>query len=108
MPVSSLRRAYQARQKGMVSAERLNELMVQAQKDAFLGCLKEYHPHFWASKLHFYITRTPFYNFPTPSVICSVQGFMLAKEEGRGFAEKHRALLADTALMTVEDLARST
>ena len=56
-------RFYQARQKGMVSAERLNELMVQAQKDAFLGCLKEYHPHFWASKLHFYITRTPFYNF---------------------------------------------
>jgi DNA-binding XRE family transcriptional regulator len=29
-----------------------------------------------------------------------------AKEEGRGFAEKYRALLADTALMTVEDLAR--
>jgi len=100
-------RFYEARKKGMVSAERLSELMLEAQREAFLNCLKEYHPHFWASKLHFYITRTPFYNFPyTFGYLFSSGVYARAQQEGPGFAEKYRALLADTACMTVEDLAR--
>ncbi len=100
-------RFYEARKKGMVSAERLSELMLEAQREAFLDCLKEYHPHFWASKLHFYITRTPFYNFPyTFGYLFSSGVYARAQQEGPGFAEKYRALLADTACMTVEDLAR--
>lgn len=100
-------RFYAARKEGMVSARQLNELMLQAQKDAFLDCLKEYHPHFWASKLHFYITRTPFYNFPyTFGYLFSSGVYARAKAEGSSFAQRYRALLADTACMTVEDLAK--
>lgn len=100
-------RFYAARQKSMVSAAELSELMLQAQKEAFLDCLKEYHPHFWASKLHFYITRTPFYNFPyTFGYLFSSGVYARAKEEGTSFAGKYRALLGDTARMTVEDLAK--
>ncbi|NLW17022.1 MAG: M3 family oligoendopeptidase, partial [Firmicutes bacterium] len=57
-------RFYEERKQGMVSVSRLNELMVEAQKEAFADSLSEYHPHFWASKLHFYNTNVPFYNFP--------------------------------------------
>lgn len=100
-------RFYEERKRGLVSAQRLNELMVEAQKEAFLGSLKEYHPHFWASKLHFYITRTPFYNFPyTFGYLFSAGVYARAKAEGAGFAKRYRDLLADTARMRVEELAK--
>ena len=100
-------RFYEARKKGLVSAAQLNELMTEAQKEAFLDALKEYHPHFWASKLHFYSTGVPFYNFPyTFGYLFSAGVYAKAKEEGQGFARRYAELLGDTARMSVEDLAR--
>lgn len=100
-------RFYAARKNGPVSSLQLNELMIQAQKDAFLDSLKEYHPHFWASKLHFYITGTPFYNFPyTFGYLFSAGVYARAKTEGAEFANKYRDLLQDTAKMNVETLAK--
>lgn len=100
-------RFYEARKKGLVSSKRLSELMQEAQTEAFLGSLKEYHPHFWASKLHFYSTRVPFYNFPyTFGYLFSAGVYARARAEGQGFAENYANLLADTARMSVEDLAK--
>ncbi|WP_243292099.1 M3 family oligoendopeptidase [Bacillus sp. FJAT-47783] len=97
---------YEERKKGWVSTERLNELMTEAQKRAYCGALKEYHPHFWASKLHFYITDYPFYNFPyTFGYLFSLGIYAKALEEGSTFEEKYIALLKDTGSMTVEQLA---
>jgi oligoendopeptidase F len=99
-------RFYDERKKGSVSAERLNDLMLQAQKDAFHNTLDEYHPHFWASKLHFYSTGVPFYNFPyTFGYLFSAGVYAKALEEGTSFAAKYDALLRDTARMTTEELA---
>ncbi|WP_085521139.1 M3 family oligoendopeptidase [Tuberibacillus sp. Marseille-P3662] len=99
-------RFYEERKNGFVNAERLNELMVQAQKDAYKDALADYHPHFWASKLHFYITEVPFYNFPyTFGYMFSMGIYARAAEEGPAFAEKYDALLRDTGSMKVEDLA---
>ncbi|RNF38422.1 M3 family oligoendopeptidase [Planococcus salinus] len=99
-------RFYEERKKGVVPAERLNELMQQAQVEGFGGGLKSGHPHFWASKLHFYITYVPFYNFPyTFGYLFSLSVYAKALEEGKGFEEKYMALLRDTAIMTAEDLA---
>ncbi|HET7577762.1 MAG TPA: M3 family oligoendopeptidase [Bacillales bacterium] len=99
-------RFYKERQKGLVSVERLNELMTEAQKETFGGALSQYHPSFWASKLHFYITGTPFYNFPyTFGYLFSSGLYAKALQEGSGFAEKYVGLLRDTGRMTVEDLA---
>ncbi len=60
-----------------------------------------------ASKLHFFITDVPFYNFPY------VFGFLFAggvydraRQEGKSFADKYRALLADTGSMTTEQVAQ--
>lgn len=99
-------RFYEERKDGVVSASRLNELMEEAQKEAYGGALDTVHPHFWASKLHFYITGTPFYNFPyTFGYLFSLSIYAKALTEGEGFEEKYMALLRDTAVMSVEDLA---
>ncbi|MGD6841251.1 M3 family oligoendopeptidase [Bacillus infantis] len=97
---------YNERKNGMVSGERLNELMLNAQKEAYADALDEYHPSFWSSKLHFYITGVPFYNFPyTFGYLFSLGIYASALEEGKGYEEKYISLLKDTASMTVEDLA---
>lgn len=100
-------RFYQARKKSVLSVEQLNGLMLEAQKEAFSDSLEVYHPHFWASKLHFYITGVPFYNFPyTFGYLFSAGVYARAKAEGKSFAQDYRKLLLDTARMSVEDLAR--
>lgn len=99
-------RFYDERKNGTVPASRLNELMEEAQREAFGDGLGEVHPHFWASKLHFYITSVPFYNFPyTFGYLFSLSIYAKAIEEGSSFEEKYISLLRDTAIMSVEDLA---
>lgn len=100
-------RFYEERKNGPVAVEQLNELMLEAQKEAYYGALAEYHPLFWASKLHFFITGVPFYNFPyTFGYLFSLGIYAEALEEGTGYEEKYIALLRDTASMSVEDLAK--
>jgi oligoendopeptidase F len=100
-------RFYEERKQGPVGARRLNEIMEEAQKEAYCRALAEYHPLFWASKLHFYITDTPFYNFPyTFGYLFTMGIYARALEEGRDFEDRYIALLRDTAAMTVEDLAK--
>lgn len=97
---------YEKRKKGLLSVEELNELMVKAQKQAFRDALDVYHPYFWASKLHFYITDFPFYNFPyTFGYLFSYGVYARALQEGPAFEEKYVGLLRDTGRMTVEELA---
>ncbi|MBD3216991.1 MAG: hypothetical protein GF310_01855 [candidate division Zixibacteria bacterium] len=100
---------YTDRAKGTVSKDRLNELMLDSQKIAFCNMLDEngYHPEFWASKLHFFETYVPFYNFPyTFGFLFSNAVYHRAKDEGKSFADTYRELLSDTGVMTSEDIAR--
>lgn len=97
---------YEERKNGIVNDERLNELMLDAQKEAFQDSLSTYHPTFWASKLHFYNTGVPFYNFPyTFGFLFSLGIYARSLEEGSAFEDKYIALLRDTASMTTEELA---
>ncbi|MDR3191345.1 MAG: M3 family oligoendopeptidase [Lactobacillaceae bacterium] len=97
---------YKERQQGYVPASRLNELMAAAQADAFDGNLTVDHPHFWSSKLHFYIDDVPFYNFPyTFGYLFSTSIYAWAKDQAN-FEEAYIALLRDTANMSSEDLAK--
>lgn len=97
---------YNERQNGIVTDERLSELMEEAQKEAYQNSLSDYHPHFWASKLHFFIADVPFYNFPyTFGYLFSLGIYARSLEEGAGFEDKYIALLRDTASMSTEDLA---
>lgn len=100
-------RFYAKRKEGLVGVEELNELMVEAQKEAFCDSLSEYHPHFWAAKLHFYITDVPFYNFPyTFGYLFSAGIYAQAQTEGAAFEQRYIDLLRDTGRMNVEELAK--
>ncbi len=99
---------YEERKKGSVPKDRLNELMVEAQKEAFGEILDEegYHPLFWASKMHFSISDIAFYNFPYTFGHLFAGGiYDRARKEGPAFADAYRALLADTGSMTCEQVA---
>ncbi|MBU5595274.1 M3 family oligoendopeptidase [Amphibacillus sp. MSJ-3] len=100
-------RFYEARKEGFVTTKQLNHLMEEAQKEAYGNQLSSYHPLFWASKLHFYITDVPFYNFPyTFGYLFSLGIYAYAKTDKENFAQFYDALLQDTGKMTVEDLAK--
>ncbi len=98
---------YDERKNGVVSRQRLDELMVQAQREAFGDTLDPdgCHPLFWASKLHFFLSAIPFYNFPyTFGYLFAGGVYDRAKKEGTAFAPKYRNLLRDTGSMTTEEL----
>lgn len=98
---------YKERKEGIVSEARLNELMVEAQKEAYVDGLSSYHEHFWCSKLHFFFDDVPFYNFPyTFGYLFSLGVYAEYLKQPEGFEEKYIALLQDTGSMKVEDLAR--
>lgn len=100
---------YERRARGTVSRAKLDELMVKAQKQAFGDILEgehAYHPLFWASKLHFFLTEVPFYNFPYTFGFLFAGGvYAQALKEGSSFAPKYRALLQDTGRMKSEEVA---
>ncbi|ASN05957.1 M3 family oligoendopeptidase [Virgibacillus necropolis] len=99
-------RFYEEREQGMVSVKRLNELMVEAQKEAYCDAIDDYDENFWASKLHFHITGVPFYNFPyTFGYLFSLGLYANALESDEDFEDDYIALLRDTGQMNVEDLA---
>ncbi|KRK39533.1 M3 family oligoendopeptidase [Levilactobacillus parabrevis] len=97
---------YQLRQKKLVTPAELNELMLNAQKEAFGHDLSTYSPHLWASKLHFYIDEPAFYNFPYVfGYLFSLGIYAKAQQEG-DFEDSYIALLRDTANMSTEELAQ--
>jgi len=99
-------RFYQLRQQKLVTPAELNELMLNAQKEAFGHDLSTYSPHLWASKLHFYIDEPAFYNFPYVfGYLFSLGIYAKAQQEGN-FEDHYIALLRDTANMTSEELAQ--
>ncbi len=96
---------YEERKKGFVSADRLCELMELAQREAYGDSLADWHPYFWAAKLHFYYTYFPFYNFPYTFGYLMSNG-LYARAKEADFGEKFDAFLEDTGQMCVEELAK--
>lgn len=103
-------RVYRARPDGELSAARLSELMLEAQRECYCNALAdgEYNPRFWASKLHFYITYVPFYNFPyTFGYLLSLGLYSLAREGSKDFPARYREFLRGTGRLTAEDAVRT-
>ncbi|WP_200416364.1 M3 family oligoendopeptidase [Virgibacillus salexigens] len=99
------KRFYEERKQGMVSVNRLNKLMVDAQKEAYCDVLEEYDENFWASKLHFHMTGVPFYNFPYTFGYLFSLGIYAIAQKSDDFEDEYIKLLRDTGRMEVEDLA---
>ncbi|ETI70889.1 M3 family oligoendopeptidase [Neobacillus vireti] len=98
-------RFYEERKHGIVSSSRINELMQTAMEEAYQGSLDGASIHSWVWTPHFYITNTPFYNFPyTFGYIFSLNLYARAKEIGKEFEKSYLELLRDSGRMTIEDL----
>ncbi len=91
---------HRERAEGELTAERLSELMLAAQKETYLDALADdgWNERFWVSKLHFYISGWPFYNFPyTFGYLLSLGLYSLAAESGDpDFPAKYREFLTAT------------
>ncbi len=100
---------YEERQGGELGIGRLKELMLEAQRACYGDALAqdELDPWFWASKLHFYITGTIFYNVPyTFGYLFSMGIFARAKREGPDFLPLYEELLRQTGSDTAEAVAK--
>ena len=87
------------RAKGELSASELNRLMVEAQKEAYAGALDEsgWNPTFWISKLHFYMSDEPFYNFPyTFGYLLSQRLYLEARNDPDRFPARYDQFLKAT------------
>lgn len=104
-------RYHRERREGEVAAERLSELMLAAQRETYLDALADdgWNPRFWVSKLHFYISGLPFYNFPyTFGYLLSLGTFATAKNFSGDFPTRYRELLIATGYCEAEDAVQST
>ncbi len=102
---------HRRRATGELPTEELSEIMLAAQRTCYCEALAEdgYHPLFWASKLHFYITEIPFYNFPyTFGYLLSLGLFTLAQDNADGFPERYANFLKATGRATAESAVASS
>ena len=90
-------------------AKDLEEIMLNAQKEAFGDGLDEstLHPYMWCCKSHYYGAGLSYYNFPYAFGGLFSRG-LYAKylEEGEAFLPKYRALLKATTVDSVEHVAQ--
>jgi oligoendopeptidase F len=98
-------RFYKERNGGIVSAHRLNQLMEESINEAYAGSLEQPSFYSWVWTPHYYITQSPFYNFPyTFGYLFALSIYAKAKEKGKDFEKDYLALLRDSGSMTVENL----
>lgn len=91
-----------------LSADRMCELMLAAQKTAYGDGLdpESLHPYMWLCKGHYYSGSLSFYNFPYAFGGLFARG-LYAKylKEGADFVPTYKALLHATSVCSVEDCA---
>ena len=99
---------FENRENGFMFADRLCELMLDAQKKAYGdGLDPEYlHPYMWACKSHYYSGGLSFYNFPYAFGGLFARG-LYAKylHDGESFVPLYKKLLKATGTTTVEGAA---
>ena len=92
-----------------LSPERMCELMLDAQRQAYGDGLDEtqMHPYMWLCKGHYYSGGLSFYNYPYAFGGLFARG-IYAKylQEGKPFVETYKKMLRATGTNTVEDAAK--
>lgn len=99
---------FENRANEFMNADRLSEMMLDAQKKAYgdgldHSCL---HPYMWLCKGHYYSGSLSFYNFPYAFGGLFARG-LYAKyvSEGEAFVEMYKKLLTATSTSDVEECA---
>ncbi len=94
-----------AREAGYVGASQMREMMKSAQQQCYGDALSQYDELFWASKGHFSIAESGFYNYPYLfGYLFSLGLYAQHARAGGEFVPAYRALLRDTGRMSAETL----
>jgi len=86
----------------------LNNLMIQAQKEAYGDALDPefMHPYAWLNKPHYYRGGLSFYNFPYAYGLLFAKGIYAEfKKRGPSFTKDVDLLLQKTGQKSIEDVA---
>ena len=92
-----------------MSADRMCELMTDAQKKAYGDGLDEsaLHPYMWLCKGHYYSGGLSFYNYPYAFGGLFARGlYAKYKDEGSYFVDTYKAMLKATSICDVEECAK--
>lgn len=96
---------YEERGNGYISPSRINRLMSESMHEAYRGSLVDISEHSWIWTPHYYLTKSPFYNFPyTFGYLFSNRLYAKFKETGKDFEKNYIELLRDSGRMSTEDL----
>ena len=91
-----------------MNADRLCEMMLEAQKKAYGDGLDQsvMHPYMWLCKGHYYSGSLSFYNFPYAFGGLFARGlYAKYKKEGKAFVDTYKSMLRATAVSEIEDCA---
>nr|WP_035377113.1 M3 family oligoendopeptidase [Fervidicella metallireducens] len=98
---------FRRREKGSLSVNELNEIMLNAQREAYGNGLDNsyLHPYMWVNKPHYYYPERNFYNFPYAFGLLFAKG-LYAEYINRGaeFVEDYDRLLSVTGKMKIADI----
>ncbi len=100
---------FEMRQNTPLSPKKLNEIMLNAQKEAYGDALDQdvLHPYMWVNKGHYYSGSLSFYNFPYAFGLLFAKGlYAQFQTQGASFAKEIDTLLQKTGQMSVEDVAK--
>ncbi len=102
------RELYDLRAQGPLDAATLTERCVALQKRWYGDALSTWYPHFWASKLHFYISHFAFYNYPyTFGYLFATLVYRRYRPQGADGFEAYQELLRKTGYARAEPLAKA-
>ena len=100
---------FENRKKSFMFSKDLEQLMLDAQKEAYGDGLDPdaMHPYMWACKPHYYSSGLSFYNFPYAFGGLFSKGlYAIYQEQPEGFVEKYQELLRATTVTSAEDTAK--
>jgi len=99
---------FEKRRQTPLNVRMLNEMMTNAQKEAYGDSLDPEFlmPYAWLNKSHYYRGSLSFYNFPYAFGLLFAKGIYAEfVKQGEPFVEKVNLLLQKTGQMSVEDVA---
>jgi oligoendopeptidase F len=99
---------FRRREESSLSVSELNEIMVEAQKQAYGNGLDHsfLHPYMWVNKQHYYYPDHNFYNFPYAFGLLFGKGLYAEYlKRGSSFVDDYDRLLSVTGRNNLEDVA---
>ena len=100
---------FKQREDSSLPASELNDIMINAQKEAYGDSLDEkyLHPYMWICKPHYYDASYNFYNFPYAFGLLFAKGLYAEYlKRGTDFSKDYDKLLSLTGKMNLYDVAK--